>query len=382
MSPVASTLPVTVVAAIDAVQRDATVLSALLDVPDAVVVRHDLRPAAHGGARGSLRRVVSDASGVLEDVVLPLEHACLSCALREDLLPTLLRLADRGRWSAAVLAPPVAGETVPVVRALVLGEVDGVAVRERLPLAGVVVVMEAAAAVTDLVGTDTLAERGLAHSADDGRSVGEVLSHQLRAADLVLAVGACDRRCATLLRHLVPRGALRFAGPEELTGADLLAPRHDERVSRTWDDPREVAPTGAADGHGVWTLDLADWRPLHPGRLMDRLEEIGSGCLVGRGRFWLPGRPDVVGIWDGAGGQLSIGEVGGWGGAAPSTRIVVTGAGEDAPRVRRAFERALLTDAELAAGLAGWAGRPDGFEAWMGPTHEAPATARRDPDAA
>ena len=361
-APSSAPLPVTAFIAVDAVQRDAAVMGVLADVPDAVVVRHDLSAAAGG----PMRRVVSDVTGVLEDVELPIEHACLTCALREDLLPTLARLSALGRWSAALLAVPVAGEPVPVVRALALGEVAGRPVREHVVLAGVIAVVDGDRVVADLVGDDLLTERGLAHSDDDERSVGEVLAHQLRGADLVLVSGSPSPQARALLEHLVPGSALRWCGPEEVPGTELLAPRHEEEASRRWDDPRFVEPTSAQDGRGVWTLDLADWRPLHPQRLMDGLEQLGAGRLVSRGRFWLPTRPDVVGIWDGAGGQLSIGDAGPWDGEAPSTRLVVTGVDEDPERVRAAFTAALLTDAELAAGLAEWAGRPDGFEAWMG----------------
>ena len=368
-APSSGPLPVTALTAVDAVHRDAAVMGVLADVPDAVVVRHNL-PAAGGG---TMRRVVSDVTGVLEDVELPIEHACLTCALREDLLPTLVRLASLGRWSAALLALPVAGEPVPVVRALTLGEVDGRPVREHAVLAGVVAVVDGDQVMDDLVGDALLAERGLAHSEDDERSVGEVLAHQLRGADLVLVSGSPSPQGRALLEHLVPPVALRGCAPEELSGTELLTPRHDEAASRRWDDPRWVEPTPARAAHGVWTLDLADWRPLHPQRLMDHLEQLGAGRLVGRGRFWLPTRPDVVGIWDGAGGQLSVGDVGPWDGVAPSTRLVVTGVDEDPERVRAAFTAALLTDAELAAGLADWAGRPDGFEAWMGDAEDAEA---------
>lgn len=364
----ASRLPVTAVTAVDAASRDAVVLSVQLDAPDAVVVRHDLT----GAGRGLLRRVVSDGTGVLEDVAVPLEHACLACAVREDLLPTLVRLAELGRWRAALLALPLASEPVPVVRG-VLGLLGGAAadraVRERLRLAGVVCAVDGAVAERDLLGDDLLDERDLEHGPDDARSVGEVLARQLRGADLVLAPGA-DPRTHTLLEHLALPGSVQLDGASDLGADQLLLPRHDPAASRFWDDPRAVAPSGAADARGVWSLDLHDWRPAHPERLRENLEALASGRLVGRGRFWLPSRPGTVGMWDGAGGQLSVGDAGPWAATgAPverSTRLVVTGVEEDPDRVRGAFAASLLTEAELARGLASWAGRSDGFEPWMG----------------
>lgn len=354
-------LAVTGVVTTDAALRESAAVSVAADVPDAVVVRHDLR----GFGRGTLRRVVSDATGVLEDVTLALEHSCLSCALREDLLPTLVRLAGTGRWSRALALLPVAAEPVPFVRGVLDGAHEGRDAAEDLDLHGVVAVVAGHDLVEGLMGCDSLAERDLALGEDDERSHGEVLARQLRGADLVLVDGAADATALALLAHLTT-GEVRLAGAHQVSGQDVLRRRHDPSLSRGWEDPLAVAPTGAPGRDGVWTLDLSDWRPLHPRRLREHLEPLAAGSLVSRGRFWLPTRPATVGVWEGAGGQLSIGEAGPWWGAAPSTRLVVTGVDEDPARVRSAFEACLLTDAELAAGLHRWTGRPDGFDRWLG----------------
>ncbi|NED95650.1 cobalamin biosynthesis protein CobW [Phytoactinopolyspora alkaliphila] len=42
-----------------------------------------------------------------------------------------------------------------------------------------------------------------------------------------------------------------------------------------------------------------------PGRLMRSIEQLGTGRVRARGRFWLPTRPQTLCLWDGAGGQSS-----------------------------------------------------------------------------
>ncbi|MFZ5872306.1 MAG: hypothetical protein ACOYXW_17485 [Actinomycetota bacterium] len=79
-----SPLPVTVLASIDPVLRDSTAFTAVADVPGTVVVTHDL---AEADGRGTMRRVVADVTGIVEDVTIPLDHSCLGRALREDVLP-------------------------------------------------------------------------------------------------------------------------------------------------------------------------------------------------------------------------------------------------------------------------------------------------------
>lgn len=357
MTSSAPVVPVVSLASIDPVLRDASVAALLCDVPDALVVRHDL-----DGLRGTLRRVVYSADGVVEDVHGAIEHACLPCALREDILPTVERLSLELEPSALVLALPVGAEPLPVVRALV-----GLHHPAVVP-AIVVAALDPAALEQDLLGEDLLADRSSAMGADDRRAVGEVLAHQIEYADLVLTADAPFGRGDVLLEHLLAPDQVR-AGLHEADGRRLVSFRRDARAHDRG-DLRHVRASGAASRAGVWTLDLDSWRPVHPGRLLEDIEQLGAGPLRGRGYFWLPTRRGTVCGWDGAGGQLAIGAVGSWR-SEPRTRLVLTGTAPDPGRYLAAFERLLVTDAELAQGPHAWDGRSDGFEDWLGPGQEA-----------
>ena len=70
--------PLLVLATVDPLLRDAVAFGVVVDRPRTVVLRHDIVDGPEGGG---IRRVVADASGVLEDVLVPLEHACLSCSV-------------------------------------------------------------------------------------------------------------------------------------------------------------------------------------------------------------------------------------------------------------------------------------------------------------
>jgi len=238
----------------------------------------------------------------------------------------------------------------------------------------VVAVADARTFEVDLFGDDLLTERGLAHCSDDRRAAGEVLAHQVEQADLVLVDGLDDELPGTpsssvkaLLAHLVRAPATVRSGPHEVSGRELLNLHADPRRNLARADPLAMAPTGAPDADGVWTLDLRTWRPLHPQRLHEEVEAVATAGTRSRGRFWLPGRPAVVGAWDGGGGQLSLGDVGYWDKTERSTRLVVTGM-HPALRahVAAAFDRVALTDAELARGRDWWVARDDGFDQWLG----------------
>ncbi|MBB5832590.1 GTP-binding protein [Brachybacterium aquaticum] len=110
--------------------------------------------------------------------------------------------------------------------------------------------------------------------------------------------------------------------------------------------------SGDADGAGaelVERLRAPEQRLLHDPFAATVQYVLGGGRLRGRGRFWVPERPDSICQWDGAGGQVSIGAVWRTDSELPTTRLVITGQDpEGLPRVRNAFARSLLTPQEWA----------------------------------
>lgn len=364
----ADPLPITILTSTSEVLRQTAVSALLCDVPRSVVLQHDLDAPP---SEGPLRRVAYDIQGVVESGSVSLEHACLSCALREDVVPALLRLALRGRWERVVLALPVTAEPGLVLDALNVGVVAGRPVSSVIRPGGVVATVDLTTLVDDLFGDDLLIERGMAMTSDDRRAVGEVLAHQVECADVVATHGrpVPGEREAAVLRHLAPPSST-VGDVHELDLAEALR-RAGETRGPERGDYRHAALPPATEEHGVWTVDLASWRPVHPARLHDRIVELAGGRQRSRGWFWLPTRPHAVCGWDSAGGQLSIGTVGRWSSTQRHTRIVVTGIDDTRTHLREVFEGVLMTDSELARGLAHWEDRDDGFSPWLGEIDEA-----------
>lgn len=395
-------VPLSVLATIDPVLRDTTVFGLVTDTPRSVVLRHDIQ-----AEDGTLRRLVVDATGVVEDTLVDLEHACLSCAVREDAIPTLRDLARDGRWDQVLLALPVSAEPLPVARALGGATTPGGAL-DGLRLATVLTVVDLAAVETDLLDDDLLDERGLALAAADHRSVGEVLAAQVEYADLVVTTGVPDLALdgpGTPTRRALPDGAshpgapaadraaqdrrrarsrtgsglvdrlraddsTRLDGLDGLRFADLSSATHDAAHAERRAHPLGVrAVVGQDEETGTWTLDLASDLPFDPERLLHQVRRLGTGRLRSRGVFWVPNRPDSMCAWDGAGGQLSIGEIGTWEDLAPRTRLVLTGASDsadDRDELLAAFAEILATRDEVADGGLRWLGREDVLAPWLG----------------
>jgi G3E family GTPase len=355
------TVPVVVLTGVDADAMASATIALQWDLPNAVVVHHWIDVES-----GMLVRTVSDVTGVLERVEADLEHACVSCAVREDVVPTLERLA-RGRWDAIVAHLPVGADAVQVCRVVAQdGQLRGVRV------AGVLCAVDGARLVDDLLGDELLRERGVQTAEDDDRGVAEVGAAQVEYADAVHILGAeesiGDREVA-LVRALARPGALVLADGETLEPARLLAGIHDHAAAEAWAARVGSGPLHSVDSDHVWRLDLRADRPFHPDRLYQDIEAIGGGPRRSRGCFWLPTRPTVACVWDGAGGQLSIGVAEPWARRRPYTRILVTGMDDGRDAVAAAFRHCLLTDAELSRRGRFWESAGDGFEAWLGDIH-------------
>ncbi|GAB2467050.1 GTP-binding protein [Xylanimonas ulmi] len=368
-------IPVSVVTTIDPVLRESALAGLVLGSPGAVAVRHDL-------LEGALRRVVVDATGVVEDVTVPLEHACLSCCVRQDAVPTLARLAADGPWSDVVLALPVTADPLPVVRALVTAMAPAGALAHTR-LAATVAVVDLDDAESDLLDDGLCAERGLALGEDDERAVGEALAAQVEKVDLLVTVGQ-DATGSGLVDRLRAVGSRRLDGLHALAASDLSVGHHDPARAEARAHPLgargpERPDGGPWSGSGddrSWTLVLDAARPLHPDRLLDQIERLGAGRLRSRGVFRVVNRPDSACLWDGAGGQLCVADLGPWDEAAPHhsphTRLCFVGAGDhdDAQALRativNAFFAAVTRPEEIADGGLAWLGREDVLAPWLG----------------
>lgn len=355
-------VPVLLVSGVQETAMLASTMSLQFGLPGAVAVRHAIDPR-----RQILTRTVSDVTGVLEREEINLAHACVTCAVREDIVPTLERLAAEGRWSSIIACLPVAAEAVQVCRVL------GWAPRNapHVKIAAVVTALSSATVAEDLLGDDLLEERGLATSEEDARGVAEVACAMVEYADVVSLTDAVPAEETALIAALARPRTPVVVDPSLLDAPALAAGVHHHNAVEAWVAQVRRGQLPPLPGSEAWRLDLCSERPFHPLRFQDELAVLGDGPRRSRGCFWLPTRPADICVWDGAGGQVSIGSTHRWGrNQTPLTRIVVTGiddAYDEHAGIEAAFGRCLLTDEELASRGRVWEESWDGLEPWLGP---------------
>ncbi|SDP33502.1 GTPase, G3E family [Klenkia soli] len=379
----------------------------LASAPGTVLVHHDVR----GLAEGVVLRTVTDGAGRTERTALELAHGCLSCTLRLDVLPLLRALAERSDVERVVLQldPALEPEQLCVaLDALVLD--DGSTAGEAVAVEAVVGVLAAATWLDDVTGEETMAERGMAATADDERTVAQVLLGLTGFADVLLLAGPpVDDWTAARLHAALDRwtpsartGSIEHWRPARvLTGLPRTARRG--RVRHPHDAQLTGQPPLDADA-GIELVRFSARRPFHPERLHEAFDVLLDGVVGARGRLWLATQHEHA-VWlESAGGGLQIGDAGQWLATIGDdeqlwaqvdderrvaaalrwdpvhgdrdTELVVLTHRQPADVLTGALAGALLTDEELALGPEGWRAFEDPF----GETHTDPCEASSPAD--
>ncbi|MBG0565415.1 CobW family GTP-binding protein [Actinoplanes aureus] len=379
-----------------AVQAAARAL--LIADEDLLAVRHDI-----GAIRdGVVHRTVESATAVLEQVAVELRHGCVSCTLREDVLPTLVRLARTRPGTDLLLVLPPTLEPEAVAAACAHCLVDGAPVTAAVRFDSYVTVVDADRFLGDLASTDDLRHRDLHAAEDDHRAVATVVAHQVEFCDTVILWNrpATDRRethrLGALVSRLAPWAVQVLVGPSPTLDCTALAAgvrrtgRHDpERpgmLGRALEG-RQIAVHAPDAGDGVGSVLFRTRRPFHPVRLHGALEKLAEHALRGRGQLWIASRPDEVIAFESAGGSASLGSLGHWLAALPvdrwtetsdqrrlaadldwdpyygdrQTALAFIGLHLDHTWITGLLDACLLTYDELADGFDAWRELPDPF---------------------
>lgn len=420
------------------------VIDRLLTAPGTVVLHHDLAQVSSGVVRRRLRlsrpggaspdrrdqgqaraepgasgpalpwptalgpvlsgRDVAGPGGVLVDetTVLELAHGCVSCTLREDVLPLVRSLAAQRSVRRIVLQLDPAMEPEQVCWAMLTVPVDGSPVGRDVELAGVITVLDEARFLADAVSEDDLGGRGLAELPDDERTLAQLVVAQAEFADL-LVLGSGDvaggnvggpvdewlrARTDAVLARLTPLAPrIRLASLDPVAPLAALPSTARRGIPES---PHAALLRGQPPLHGDCGVELVVFtarRPFHPERLHETMDLLLDGVVRSKGRIWLATRPEAV-LWlESAGGGLQVGYIdewlaarddSAWDDVEPERRTVaalrwhprygdrvqelaVLTCGADPAEIAEGLHGALLTDAELAEGEQAWRYYADPF---------------------
>lgn len=373
--------------------------------------------------------LVKDAASLsrVEERLVELSNGCICCTLRDDLLAEIRRLAQEGRFDAILIESTGIAEPMPIAETFAFTDEEGHTLADIARLDTMVTVVDAFNFLRDYGSAQALAERGLAASEDDDRTIVELLIEQIEFCD-VLVINKADlvdagalERLSHILARLNPRavqivsryGAVplqevidtrRFdfeaaaSAPGWLTSLEQ-ANDHEHEHGHEHGHDHDHAHEGhshvsEADQYGIGSFVYRARRPFSAERLWALLHEEWQGVLRSKGFFWLATRNDVAGSLSQAGGVCRHGPAGMWWAAQPREEwpvddelaveiaadwygspddtaigdrrqeLVLIGVGLDAQLWRAKLDACLLTDEEYASGPQAWQRMADPFPDW------------------
>lgn len=289
----------TVISSLDAECRGQAADILAAGQTNTVVVHHDLQ---EDGV--VVRRLVRGGLTV-ERVESLLDHGCLSCTVRLDVVPTVARLVS-GDYDHVVVALPPGVESAMAVRALR----DGLG--PAAVIDSVVVACDPGSVEEQIWDHHTLFESGFTPTPGDERTPGEFLMGELAFGDTVLitatspAAAEARERGTGLIRELAPHATVSTRGTR------LPVRRFDgpEAGSRTERGSVRI-PVTAANGPFDRVLLRAE-RPLHPERFRTALASLAAGNHWLRGRLWIASAPRCRIAIQGIGPRVWIESTGPW----------------------------------------------------------------------
>lgn len=291
----------TVISSLDALCRQQACEAVAATHPLATLVLHDL---LENGL--VIRRIYSQGTLVERSETL-LEHGCLSCTVRLDVVPTVAALLERGDGMVIIGLPPaVSSETA--IEALRRGLPRSVTIDSAV-LACAPDTLE-----DHLWDRHTLFESGFTPVREDQRTPGEFLMGELCFSDTILLAEpallpvdpALRRRGVQLIAELAPHADV------VVDPAAVRPGRHDYREALGRTVPGSVRIPAAVSASPFTTVTHRAERPLHPERFRDALASLAAGCCWLRGRLWIAAAPRCRIAIQGIGPRVWLENTGPW----------------------------------------------------------------------
>ncbi|OFT34063.1 cobalamin biosynthesis protein CobW [Corynebacterium sp. HMSC08A12] len=329
-----------------------------------------------------------------EDRFVELTNGCICCTLREDLVESVGTLARSGSFDHIVIESTGISEPMPVAATFEWRWEDGTRLADVAPIDTMVTLVDAAQFLSQIGQKKLLTEADLQATADDERTIADLLVDQVEFADVIYVTKADlvseqrYRATVALLRRMNPRariekllhgrivvdqsdaptGAGAGAGdpgaaetPSVATGGaaagrsavdDILgAQLYDEATARAYEgylDELENPHTPETEEYGISSVVFRGDRPFDRERLIKALRST-TGLVRSKGYCWIADRPELAHVWHQAGPDLRIQPAGGWRqvGLTPSSEVVLIGVNFNTDRAVQQFSKAMLSDAEV-----------------------------------
>lgn len=335
-----------------------------------------------------------------EEKLVEMSNGCICCTLREDLLVEVANLAKQGQFDYLLIESTGIAEPLPIAETFTFRDENGVSLSDMARLDTMVTVVDAVNFMRDYLEAQSLKDIQAELGEEDERNIADLLVEQIEFSDVIL-ISKVDLITSDELKNL--SAILESLNRE----ADIIpmvmgqVPLHKILNTGRFDFAKAEQAAGwlqelrgthipETEEYGISSFVYQARRPFHPQRFFDYLhrDDWQNGTLLrSKGFFWLASRPEWAGTWSQAGGTMQHGCAGRWWASVPKEQwhpdyvadiltqwqepfgdcrqeLVFIGQNINQQRAIAELDACLLSDAELAEGMAAWRHYQDEFPRW------------------
>ena len=335
-----------------------------------------------------------------EEKLVEMSNGCICCTLREDLLVEVTNLAEQGQFDYLLIESTGIAEPLPIAETFTFRDDNGVSLSDMARLDTMVTVVDAVNFMRDYLEAQSLKDIQAELSEEDERNIADLLVEQIEFSDVIL-ISKVDLITNDELKNLsailksfnleaeiipmvmgqVPLNKILNTGRFDFAKAEQAA---------GWLQELRGTHIPETEEYGISSFVYQARRPFHPQRFFDYLhrDDWQNGTLLrSKGFFWLASRPEWAGTWSQAGGTMQHGCAGRWWASVPKEQwhpdyvadimmqwqepfgdcrqeLVFIGQNINQQRAIAELDACLLSDAELAEGMAAWRHYQDEFPHW------------------
>jgi G3E family GTPase len=121
-----------------------------------------------------------------DETLVEMSNGCICCTLRDDLLIEVSKLAQAGRFDYLLIEATGIAEPLPIAVTFTFADEAGRCLGEVADLDTMVTVVDASRFLLDFGSTDDLQDRQMGMSADDDRSIVDLLVDQVEFANVIV----------------------------------------------------------------------------------------------------------------------------------------------------------------------------------------------------
>lgn len=336
-----------------------------------------------------------------QEKLVEMQNGCICCTLREDLLLQVRELAESQRFDYLVIEATGVAEPLPIAATFDFRSAEGFALSDVATLDTMVTVVDSLALLDDYQSVDLLAHRDAAVSAEDSRSIVDLLVEQIEFADVLIVnktdVATPEQLAATkaLVRSLNADAEIIEAQHGQVPLSQVLA-TGKFAFAKAESHARWFQELNRPETHSPETLEygIASFvyrrsAPFHPEKLFQFFHQQWPKVFRAKGYFWLATRPEWLGEIQQAGKFLQYRPIGWWWAAVPKAQwptdaesqawfsahwdaafgdrrqeIVFIGQNLDKAAITAALDACLIHTTAFTP--AAWQSLPDPFPPWAG----------------